>query len=236
MAEPTTTPAVNTAPTPPEIDLSNPPFPLTAIDRALLATPDDQFHRITWSDLSSIITSNKLEELKRLPSDLKKYLAWSHNIKTRYGSITAFVIQERLKWTPLPRGKDEAGKEVGPPRFAYESAIPFANEKDYAVLLNDWPYGLAPGISHLLVWSKTPIAVDAERGDVTAESRRRIVEFVERVFVRESEGEGGDGWERVQWFKNWVSLQSVRGVDHVHVLVRDVPEAVLERWTRRRDL
>ena len=36
------------------------------------------------------------------------------------------------------------------------------------------------------------------------------------------------------WFKNWVSLQSVRGVDHVHVLVRDVPEEVLGGWLVRR--
>lgn len=65
-----------------------------------------------------------------------------------------------------------------------------------------------------------------------------IEEFVERVFIRgldEWDG-GGEGRERVLWFKNWVSLQSVRGVDHVHVLVRDAPKQLLERWTERRDL
>ena len=216
---------------PPPIDLDNPPFPLTAIDRALLATPDEDFNRITWSDLRHFIRSNQLEELKRLPSDLKRYLAWSHDIKTRYGSITNFVIQERLKWTPCSRAEGE----TGPPKFEFKNAVPFADERDFAILRNDWPYGLAPGIIHLLVWSKTPIPVDAERGDVTAESRRVIVEFVQRYFVDEV-GEEGGGWERVLWFKNWVSLQSVRGVDHVHVLVRDVDEGVVEGWTRRRDL
>lgn len=216
----------------PEIDLKNPPFPLTSIDRALLTTPDHAFHRITWSDLQDIIRTNTLEELKRLPSDLKRYLAWSHGVKAAYGSITTFVIQERLHWTPLPDGGQSA-------RFAHHNPVPFADERDYAVLKNDWPYGLAPGILHLLVWSKTPIAVDAERGDVTSESRRVIVEFVERVFVRAIEDEEekpGRGWEKVLWFKNWVSLQSVRGVDHVHVLVRDVPERLVERWTRRKDV
>lgn len=216
------------------IDLNNPPFPLTSIDRALLSTPDSAFHRITWSDLRHYINTNQLEELKRLPSDLHRYLAWSHDIKTRYGSITAFVIQERLLWTPL------SGPAEAPPRFSHVSAVPFEDERDFAVLLNDWPYGLAPGILHLLVWSKTPIAVDVERGDVTPESRKLIVEFVERYFVgaiEAAEGEGGGkGWNKVLWFKNWVSLQSVRGVDHVHVLVRDVPEGLVERWTMRRDL
>lgn len=40
---------------------------------------------------------------------------------------------------------------------------------------------------------------------------------------------------RVMWFKNWVSLQSVRGVDHVHVLVKDAPESLLQQWFNRRD-
>jgi hypothetical protein len=38
-----------------EIDLNNPPFPLTAIDRELLATKDVDFHRTTWDDLGKII-------------------------------------------------------------------------------------------------------------------------------------------------------------------------------------
>ena len=38
-----------------EIDYDNPPFPLTAIDRELLSMKDEDFHRITWLDLKSII-------------------------------------------------------------------------------------------------------------------------------------------------------------------------------------
>lgn len=57
--------------------------------------------------------------------------------------------------------------------------------------------------------------------------------FVERTFVQPL---GEDGRERVLWFKNWVSLQSVRGVDHVHVLVKDAPRELLERWVERKDL
>lgn len=101
-------------------------------------------------------------------------------------------------------------------------------------MLNDWPYGFEDGIAHFVVWSKTPIETEGERGDLTGESRRVIEEFVERYFVEELGEEGGR--ERVLWFKNWVGLQSVRGVDHVHVLVRDVSDEQVERWTTRRDL
>lgn len=38
-----------------EIDYNDPPFPLTAIDRELLSMKDEDFHRITWEDLKSII-------------------------------------------------------------------------------------------------------------------------------------------------------------------------------------
>lgn len=92
--------------------------------------------------------------------------------------------------------------------------------------MNDWPYALDPEISHVVVWSKTPIAVDDEKGDVTDESRAVIEAFVERFFTKKLEGNA----ERVMWFKNWVSLQSVRGVDHAHVLARGVPDEVLEGW------
>lgn len=168
--------------------------------------------------------NNELEELKRVPSDLRRYLAWSYNIKKQYGGITNFVIKERLHWFPLSSN--------GPPLFAHKSDIPFAERSDYAVLTNDWPYGFDEGIVHMLVWSKTPIAVEDVRGDVTSESRRLIEDFVERYFVCELPG----GWEQVMWFKNWVSLQSVRGVDHVHVLVKDVSKDMLRRWTDRKDL
>lgn len=177
------------------------------------------------TSIDSSAATNSLEKLLRLPSDLRRYLAWSHRTKQQYGSITNFVIQERVHWTPL--------SPTGPPRFAYHSDIPFEDPRDYAVLINDWPYGFEEGIIHLIVWTKTPIAVDDIRGDVTPESRRLINDFVERYFVRDLDE---DGVDRVTWFKNWVSLQSIRGVDHVYILVRPVPQPVLRKWTEREDL
>jgi hypothetical protein len=38
-----------------EIDYDNPPFNLTSIDREILATKDEDYHRITWEDLKRII-------------------------------------------------------------------------------------------------------------------------------------------------------------------------------------
>lgn len=38
-----------------DINLDDPPFPLTSIDREVLATRDEDYHRITWEDLKHII-------------------------------------------------------------------------------------------------------------------------------------------------------------------------------------
>jgi len=37
------------------LDLNNPPFPLTAIDREILATQDEDYHKTTWEDLENIV-------------------------------------------------------------------------------------------------------------------------------------------------------------------------------------
>jgi len=88
------------------------------------------------------------------------------------------------------------------------------------------------------VWTRTGIPVDGAVGGLTAESRALVEAFVRRVFVRRLEGQdggkgerSGNGAERVLWFKNWGSLQSVRALEHFHVLVRDVPEEIVEEWT-----
>lgn len=84
----------------------------------------------------------------------------------------------------------------------------------------------------MCVWTKTPIATDPATGDVTAESRRIIEDFVESTFSTPLDSLFGPrkGRENVLWFKNWVALQSVRGVDHIHVLLRDVPKHLIDDW------
>lgn len=169
--------------------------------------------------------NNDLDLLKRKPSDLRRYLKWSSSIKATYGSIPTYIMLKRLRWTPLPTSTPKTG-----PRFHFVSPIPFENERDFKVLPNDWPYGMEPGIVHIVVWLKNRLETQPGRGDMTPTSRRQIDDFVQRRFVRRVEGLPGPR-EKVQWFKNWTALQSVPGLEHVHVLVRDVPEEILAEWT-----
>ena len=79
---------------------------------------------------------------------------------------------------------------------------------------------------------KNYIPVKPGTGEVTPESYAMIDEFVNSTFVdRLEKGGVRDAKERVCWFKNWTALQSVRAVEHVHVLMRGVPIEFLVEWT-----
>ncbi|GJN66638.1 hypothetical protein VFPFJ_01235 [Purpureocillium lilacinum] len=195
------------------------PFPLTAVDKWILSQTDEEFKLHDWEDLRQIIESNNLSILKRKPSDLRRYMKWTAETKAAYGSMTNYILTHRLP------------NSWGQPPFTPSSTIPFEDSSDYKVLLNDWPYGLEPNITHIVVWSRTLIPTDGDTGDMTPESRRLVGDFVKRYFV-DTLGPGGD--KQVLWFKNWVALQSVRSLEHIHVLVRDVDDDTLERWSGER--
>jgi hypothetical protein len=134
-------------------------------------------------------------------------------------------MQERLHWQPLPFSTPKTG-----PIFELRNPTPFVDPSDYKILPNDWPYGLAPGITHIIVWLKNRLEVEPSRGDMTPKSRTQVQQFVQRTFVDRVRDLPGDG-DKVQWFKNWTALQSVPGLEHLHVLVRDIPQEIIAEWT-----
>lgn len=165
--------------------------------------------------------NNSLELFRRKPSDLLNYVTWSTAIKSIYGTIMNYICAERLQW-PL----------ILDPQTQCAHMTPFADPRDYKILRNDWPYGMTPDITHIVVWLKNQISVDEQNGgDLTFESRKLIEEFVQRTFVKRLESEFADAKERVIWFKNWTALQSVRSLEHIHVLLRDIPDEIIVEWT-----
>lgn len=149
-------------------------------------------------------------------------MKWTADTKAEYGSITRFLIVNRLP------------KTWGSPPYVPVSTTPFADPSDYRVHVNDWPYGFTPDITHIVVWTRVLIPTDPATGDMTGESRAQVAAFVQRYFAdslaREDGGSKG-GHDRVLWFKNWIQLQSVRQLEHIHVLVRGVSPGLLQAWT-----
>ncbi|KAK6950150.1 hypothetical protein Daesc_008476 [Daldinia eschscholtzii] len=177
------------------------PFPLTDVDKWILSLTDEEYQYHDWEDMKKIIEENNLSVLKRKPSDLRRYMKWTAEIKAEYGSMTNYLMKNRLP------------KAWGSPPFKPASPIPFDDPSDYRVLINDWPYGMMPNMTHIVVWSRTTIPTDPETGDMTPESRDTVKKFVQRFFV-DKLGPGGD--EKVLWFKNWVALQSVRTLERMY--------------------
>ncbi|KAI0879607.1 hypothetical protein GGS24DRAFT_438033 [Hypoxylon argillaceum] len=196
------------------------PFPLTEVDKWVLSLTDEEFHYHDWEDLKKIIGENNLSILKRKPSDLRRYMAWTAETKASYGSMTNYLLIHRLP------------KAWGSPPFTPASSVPFNDKSDYSILINDWPYGLTPDITHIVVWSRTVIETNPETGDMTMESRQVVSDFVKRSFVDKL---GPDGEAQVLWFKNWVALQSVRALEHIHVMVKGASQKLLEEWTQGQD-
>ncbi|KAF2087081.1 hypothetical protein K490DRAFT_42714 [Saccharata proteae CBS 121410] len=190
---------------------------LTALDQTTHSQTSPQHTPHTWSSLRTIIAHNDLHLLTRSPSQLQAYAAWSASTAAQHGTIT-HTSATRTPSTP--------------PQFAVQNPTPFASPSDYLVLPNDWPYSLAPGIEHLLIWLKTPLSLNPATGDLSDAARGLVEEFVTKYF-RQRLGEAVKG-EKVLWFKNWTALQSVRGVDHVHILIRDVDSSDVEELYSRR--
>ncbi|KAL1954559.1 hypothetical protein VTO42DRAFT_1070 [Malbranchea cinnamomea] len=197
------------------------PFPLTDLDRQILAQTDEEYQYHSWNELKELIANNKLDALKRKPSDLRRYINWTSKVKAKYSSITNYICLKRLHW-PLDRD----------PATQCHNQTPFADPRDYKILRNDWPYGVEPGIVHLCVWVKNYIPVKPETGELTPESHAMIDVFVKKTFVERLKKESiPNAEDRVIWFKNWTALQSVRALEHVHILLRDVPEQFIVEWT-----
>lgn len=139
---------------------------LCAKDLAIVATPDSHYHILTWDETREVVRQNKLHTFQRVPSELRRYKAYTANLVKTYGSVANFIFGERLKWEPpvKPRG--------GPFEFA----------DDYKILLNDWPYGIDPRIVHIVVWTKFEMKDDPATGDLTDEGRREIDDFVTKTF------------------------------------------------------
>lgn len=145
-----------------------PPFllGLNDKDKRIVSTPDEDFEIMTWEQVVPIIQDNRLAVFQRIPSQLRRYKAFSYELAKQYGSIASFILRERLQWSEpiVARG------------------TPFECLDDYKILWNDWPYGLDKRIVHLVVWTKFDLQVDGKTGDLTPEARAQIDDFVGKTF------------------------------------------------------
>jgi hypothetical protein len=84
-----------------ELDLNNPPFPLTAIDREILATRDEDYHRTTWSDLKQIIGTATSDHVRSFEMSIltcppsKQRTRTTQTPPVRSAQIPPLVVQDQ---------------------------------------------------------------------------------------------------------------------------------------------
>lgn len=148
---------------------------LSAKDEEIISTPDAEYTRQSWEQVKYFVATNQLELFRRVPSDLRRYRMFVHDLTRKYGSVMNFVLAERLGWTEdalVPKG------------------APFEFEEDYRVLFNDWPYGIDEKIVHLVVWTKFELEeMQDETGDMTPGARQQVENFVRKKFSGQVRGD-----------------------------------------------
>ncbi|OHE97876.1 hypothetical protein CORC01_06739 [Colletotrichum orchidophilum] len=205
--------------------IRNPPFKLTDADIRALRGQSETFQPHTWDEVQKIIgqtpktpliivlnqAAGEMGQLNRAPQDLRNYIVWLAEVGQSHGSVLEFVRREKLHWQrPI----------------VAQNSVPFADPHDWKILWNDWPYGLANGIMHLVLWSKAKILVDPETGLPTKESARLIEAFLARTFGGTLSCVPG---ENLLWFKQKAAWQSVKALDHIHIMLRGVQEDKVEK-------
>ncbi|RYP81974.1 hypothetical protein DL770_005735 [Monosporascus sp. CRB-9-2] len=183
---------------------------LSVKDIGIISTPDSEYRASTWEEVQQLVQDNRLDLFQRVPSELRRYLAYTWKLRQEYGSVMNFVLTQRLQWEMpvVPRGK------------------PFEFEEDIKILRNDWPYGIDKRIVHLVVWTKFDLEDDPITTDLTDKARQEIEAWVQQKF--------GSRMPREQfiWFKNWKSLKSVQAVEHFHVMIFNPDPAYIEEITK----
>ncbi|UQC79240.1 uncharacterized protein CLUP02_04719 [Colletotrichum lupini] len=191
--------------------IKDPPFKLTEADIRALRGQCEAFRSHTWDEVQNVIAAGEMGQLNRAPQDLRNYILWLAEVGKSHGSVLEFVRREKLRWQNPIAARDD---------------VPFADPHDWKILWNDWPYAFDDGIMHLVMWSKSKIAVDPDTGLPTEESARLIEAFLDRTF---GGGLGCTRCENLLWFKQKAAWQSVKALDHIHVLLRGVQEDQVER-------
>ncbi|KAK1989735.1 hypothetical protein LX36DRAFT_664955 [Colletotrichum falcatum] len=190
--------------------IENAPFKLSDKDIKALRDGSEQSEPQSWEEVETAIAAGEMGRLRRSPRDLRNYILWHSEVGNSHGSVVEYVRLERLRWLQP---------------IAALNAEPFAHADDWKVIWNDWPYDLADGMMHLVVWCKNRIAVDPETGLPTEHSMRLIESFLDRTF---GDTLGCRRGEDLLWFKQKTESQSVRALEHIHVVLRNVLEERVE--------
>ncbi|EGW35014.1 uncharacterized protein SPAPADRAFT_58145 [Spathaspora passalidarum NRRL Y-27907] len=178
----------------------------------------------SWEDTKFIVKSNQLEIFARSEKETHRYHKFKAWLKENEMTVNDYLLSSQLEWkeSDIRTQTREYPQEYD---LNHPEDLIFFNSDDVKIIPNKFPYYFDTNVRHLCVWSKLIVPADRESvvGDISPRTKRLVHRYLEKTFV-----ERGVSWDQILWFKNWLSLQSVRAVSHFHVLLRDVDDALLD--------
>lgn len=181
----------------------------------------------TWEDCGDIIARNALEEFCRNAEQTSIYHALKTKLQEQHSTVFKHVLNTQLGWYDPKLNGNKSIQElqdteivVSVANEADQQRPVYSDDSQIKILLNDFPYDIASEITHFVVWYRGTVPVTDDKGDISDETRNQMYQYVRRTFV-----EGGQIPEtEVLWFRNWLAIQSIKGINHIHVLVRGLTE------------
>ena len=180
----------------------------------------------TWSQIQQIVNANQLESFARSEEQYNSYQNFKHDLSTNGITINDHVLKDELQWKP----NDIRHQSSTPSPPEYSTSQPqdliFYNPDDIKIIYNKFPYYFEDSVVHLCIWSKLTIPNDVNStvGDISPLTKQIIERYLQKTFI-----DKGISKQDLVWFRNWSSLQSIRSVSHIHVLLHNVDNSFITK-------
>ncbi|KAG0684520.1 hypothetical protein C6P40_002696 [Pichia californica] len=171
---------------------------------------------LTWNEIKKLVEDYDLEKLGRSQTQLISYQNFKKMMMKKNVSLTTNLMINTMHWLP-PETDIHLSTEEAVDLIKYKDPRPFANPDDTFISVNKFPYYIKERTLHLLVWVKFPMLPDpnSEIGDIDDKMKQTIENYIQLNFVQKL----GIKRDHLIWWKNYASIQSIKSIPHVHVLV-----------------
>lgn len=180
----------------------------------------------TWTQIQQIVKANELESFARSEEQYHSYQQFKHDLSSQGITINDHVLKDELQWKQSDIRHQTSTSS--PPEYStlQPQDLIFYNRDDEKIIYNKFPYYFEDSVVHLCIWSKLTIPNDVNSpvGDISPLTKRIIERYLQKTFI-----EKGVSPDDILWFRNWSSLQSIRSVSHIHVLLHDVDEHFIQK-------
>ncbi|CDH15493.1 uncharacterized protein ZBAI_07280 [Zygosaccharomyces bailii ISA1307] len=173
---------------------------------------------LSFQQARQLVESGKLERLERSPECTALYR------KHKEGLTEDIVVDvcKKLHWSLQDITFLNTVKY---PEQADKIAAAFSDAALFKITVNEFPYWFEPCVSHLLIWSKISLPLycgDSEQINTTL--YKKIEEFL-RYNLEQRLGISSEDY---CFFINTSRLQSVKGISHIHLLLRSNQQVARE--------